>query len=128
MAVKALIISTFLLLSFVVSALVVGQTTEKHTSKTLPQSIIALERALAEADRSKNDRNSKLRLERAEFYYQHAVKYYQAAWHAKSLDYAHRGAQLVELHQRDLGLPGFYRPQLAKERQVAAQQASYRFD
>lgn len=125
---KSLFIITFLLITLVGSALVVGQTTETQSPKMMPQSIVDLEHALAAADRSRNDRNSRLRLERAEFYYQHAVKYHQADWHAKAADYAHRGTLLVELHQRDLGLPGFYRPHLAKEQQAASQQASYRMD
>jgi hypothetical protein len=123
---KSLIIIIFLLFSLLGSALVVGQTKQTQSSKTMPQSIIDLEQALASVDRSKNDRNSRLRLERAEFYFQHAVKYHQADWHAKAVDFAQRGALLVELHQRDLGLPGFYRPHLAKAQKVAAQKASYR--
>jgi hypothetical protein len=104
---------TFFFITVVGSAIVIAQTTEQETVKSAPQNFIVLERALANVDRSRKDRNSVLRLQRAEFYYHNAIKYHQAGWTAKALDYARRGTLLIELHQRSVAQPGFYRPELA---------------
>ena len=114
-----LFITTFFFITLVGSATLVAQTTEQDAVKPIPQNFILLERALANVDRSKKDRNSVLRLERAEFYYHNAIKYHHAGWTAKATDYVHRGTLLVELHQRTVAQPGFYRPEL-----VTAQKAS----
>jgi hypothetical protein len=116
--VKSLSIIAAIILTMAGSAIVVAQTIEPEQIEPMPRSIIELKIALKKADRSKKDRNSVLRLERAEFYYSSAVEYYQAKWRAKALDYAHRGSLLVELHQRSIDLPGFYRPEQASAQQV----------
>ena len=110
---KSLSIIAAIILTMAGSAIVVAQTIEPEQIEPVPTSIIELETALKNADRSKQDRNSVLRLERAEFYYASAVKYYQANWRVKAVDYALRGRLLVELHQRSVDLPGFYRPEQA---------------
>ncbi|WP_158972473.1 hypothetical protein [Paraglaciecola sp. L3A3] len=114
---KTLIILTFLLLT--TSALVIAQTEQSSSDKAMPLNLNKLQQALANADQSKQDRNSKLRLERANFYYQQAQEYYRAGWDVKAKDYIQRGILLVELHQRTSTPNKFYRPQAA-----AAQQAS----
>jgi len=114
-----LLIITLLFITLVGSAIVVGQPKEQKQITSIPQSIIAFERALANADRSKKDRNSVLRLQRAEFYYHNAINYHRSGWTAKAQDYVRRGTQLVELHQYTSAQPGFYRQELA-----AAQRAS----
>tara|TARA_R110000751_G_scaffold307911_2_gene435222 strand:- start:36045 stop:36413 length:369 start_codon:yes stop_codon:yes gene_type:complete len=119
--VKFLTLFAAIILTIVTSAMAVSQTNNPAQIEPMPASIDKLKIALATADRGKTDRNSVLRLERAEFYYSSAVEYYKANWRAKAIDYAQRGRLLVELHQRSVELPGFYRPELAK-----AQQANYR--
>jgi hypothetical protein len=119
--VKFLTVIAAIILTIVSSAMAVSQTIEPEQVEPMPASIHQLKMALANTDRGKTDRNSVLRLERAEFYYASAVEYYKANWRTKAIDYAQRGRLLVELHQRSIALSGFYRPELAK-----AQQASYR--
>jgi hypothetical protein len=114
-----LFIITLFFITFVGSATLVAQTTEQEAIKPIPQSFIVFEQALAKVDRSKKDRNSVLRIERAEFYYLNAIKYHRAGWTAKAQDYVRRGTLLVELHLRTVAQPGFYRPEF-----VTAQKAS----
>lgn len=116
---KYFIIIVAIILTMAGSAIGVAQTIEPKQKEPIPTTIIELKVALENADRSKKDRNSVLRLERAEFYYSNAIKHYQANWHAKAIDYATRGMLLVKLHQGSVDLPGFYRPE-----QALAQQAS----
>lgn len=116
---KSLSIIAAIILTMAGSAIVVAQTIEPEQIEPIPASITELKIALKNADRSKKDRNSVLRLERAEFYYASAVEYYQANWREKAVDYAQRGTLLVELHQRSVDLPGFYRPERAAVQQVA---------
>ncbi|MEP1445000.1 MAG: hypothetical protein ABJK37_02640 [Paraglaciecola sp.] len=120
---KFLTLVAAIILTIVSSAMAVSQTVESKQVELMPASIDQLKIALENADRGKTDRNSVLRLERAEFYYSSAVEYFKANWRTKAIDYAHRGRLLVELHQRSVEKNGFYRPELAK-----AQQASLRVE
>ncbi|MGS2719029.1 hypothetical protein [Paraglaciecola aestuariivivens] len=98
-----------LLLAILFSTWGYAQTTWPQTESNLPKVIQQLKQAIQNADRSQQDKYSQLRLERALFYYQHALRYHQAKWSAKAKDYAQRGLLLVELHQQAVGKPGFYR-------------------
>ncbi len=108
------LVVTGILVSLLSSVWILAQSNEQNTSPTHPQIYQQLAMAIANADRSKTDNHSQLRLQRAEFYYQHALKYHAANWPAKARDYALRGLLLIELHQKALGKPGFYRPEIAK--------------
>lgn len=88
-----------------VSGFVVSQTTlvePTYLGPTVPYELTSLENQVANADRSFTDRNSRLRLERAEMYLVTAKKYQAARWERRALDHAERGLRLIKLRESNL--------------------------
>ncbi|MEP4888638.1 MAG: hypothetical protein ABJV04_01305 [Aliiglaciecola sp.] len=99
---KKLILSSVIIIAILSSAMVDGQTEVATIDSSDPVNLLLkrFESRLQEADKTLGDRNSRLRLERALYYYQSSKRLYQANWRAKALDHADRGLKLLDLREQ----------------------------
>ena len=96
---KRVLIPTILILAFGSSLFAVSDTLIKEEpQRALPSSVIALEKAIQTASYDPNERNSKLRYERAKQYYGYAINQFNASWHKQAIDSAERGLRLLEMN------------------------------
>ncbi|MCV2885143.1 hypothetical protein OE749_10615 [Aestuariibacter sp. AA17] len=69
-----------------------------------PNTLVLLENRLSEVDQTRNDRNSRLRIERIQHYLDAARQSWNAGWNTRAKDFAERGLRLLELqlsHQQE---------------------------
>ena len=78
--------------------------------QNLPSSILELEKAIQTATYDPQDRNSKLRYERAEQYYTYALEHYKAKWHKQAIDNAERGLRLLKMNTQSTNTLAIVQP------------------
>lgn len=84
------------------SAVMTGQTVQLEMNLPVEQKLEQFEARLGHVDRDHYDRNSRLRLQRAEHYYNSALKFHHAKWDRQAIDYVRRGEKLLDLRSADL--------------------------
>ncbi|GAC15720.1 hypothetical protein [Aliiglaciecola lipolytica] len=106
---KKLIVSLTVVAAILSSAVVIGQTEQTEQTKMTDHDPVSevletFAQKLQEVDRTVKDRNSRLRLERALYYYQSSIQFHQSNWNRQALDHARRGLRLLELSQQQNSL------------------------
>lgn len=95
---KALLSISAVLVLTVGSLLISVQAADKRPAELpIPSELSVLENQLDKVNYDLNDRNTRLRLQRAQYYYQSSVKLLDSGWKAKALEHAQRGLNLLAL-------------------------------
>ncbi|WP_342807075.1 hypothetical protein [Alteromonas sp. M12] len=101
---KKLTLFSVIIVAILSSAVVIGQT--EPVPETKPDPVIHLlknfEQRLQRVDKTKQDRSSRLRLQRAEYYYYSSKRFHQSNWQAQALDHAQRGLRLLDLREGNI--------------------------
>lgn len=99
---KKLILFVVILFAVSASAVVAGQSVLAESSEKVSYKLAALETLLRNVDREPMDRNSRLRLQRAEYYFSRAAELQEANWDQRALEHIRRSNNLLQLRASEL--------------------------